>query len=122
MKTPSAEAQTLVARIYKHLSLGRHYEAEAAAEEALRAAHDRSGAQELRRRLEACLAFEKEKAGYAGFSDCTCMSHSRDAERAYENGECPHQQARKALAATGGEGESDYFKGAWEQPDWPEHD
>jgi len=62
-----------------------------------------SGADELRAALEACLAFEKEKAGYQGLSDCTCINLSREADRAYENGECPHQKARAALAKYPGE-------------------
>jgi hypothetical protein len=33
-----------------------------------------------------------------GASDCCCMFYSRDTEREYETGTCPHQRARAALA------------------------
>jgi hypothetical protein len=45
------------------------------------------------------LAYERQAANLKGFSDCTCMGHSRDAESAYEMGECPHQKARAVLIA-----------------------
>ena len=48
--------------------------------------------------LRGTLAYEVEKAKLNGFSDCTCMGHSREAETTYETGQCPHQIARAALA------------------------
>ena len=47
--------------------------------------------------IEELLAYEQARANLSGFSDCTCISHSRETERAYEYGQCPHQKARAAL-------------------------
>lgn len=56
--------------------------------------------------LEACLARETERAKIYGYSDCCCMMLSRDGEREYETGTCPHQRARAILAEIErGEGE-----------------
>lgn len=48
--------------------------------------------------LRACLSYEEAKAHLIGLSDCTCVFHSREADREYEAGRCPHQLARAALA------------------------
>lgn len=48
--------------------------------------------------LRAVLAYELEGAKLRGYSDCTCINRSRESERAYETGRCPHQKARVALA------------------------
>jgi hypothetical protein len=49
----------------------------------------------------ACLALLDYEADGAklmhGMSDCSCMTRSRDAERAYETGKCPHQVAHGIL-------------------------
>jgi len=47
--------------------------------------------------IEELLAYEQARARLLGLSDCTCIGHSRVAERAYETGQCPHQKARAAL-------------------------
>jgi hypothetical protein len=47
--------------------------------------------------IEELLAYEQARANLSGFSDCTCINHSRETERAYEYGQCPHQKARAAL-------------------------
>lgn len=60
-------------------------------------------APELYKALEACLAREVERAKAYGYSDCLCINFSRDTEREYENGCCPHQKARAALAKARGE-------------------
>jgi hypothetical protein len=41
-------------------------------------------------------------APLAAEKQCRCMYISRDTERAYENGTCPHQLARALLARMGG--------------------
>jgi hypothetical protein len=48
--------------------------------------------------IEELLAYEQARANLSGFSDCTCINHSRETERAYEYGQCPHQKARAALS------------------------
>lgn len=55
----------------------------------------------LRALLRDVLAHEEADAKYRGLVGCTCINHSRKAERAYERGECPHQRARLALAGGG---------------------
>lgn len=59
-------------------------------------------APDMLKALEACLELEQEKANRHGYSDCCCMSWSRSTESAYENGTCPHQMARAALAKAEG--------------------
>jgi hypothetical protein len=51
--------------------------------------------------IEELLAYEQALAKLSGFSDCTCMGYSREAERAYESGQCPHQKARAYLSSQG---------------------
>lgn len=48
--------------------------------------------------LQALIDYECKVAALRGFSDCTCPIQSRNAERAYETGTCPHQRARAILA------------------------
>ena len=55
----------------------------------------------LRKALVGVLAHERRRAKLNGYSDCGCINFSRDTERAYERGECPHQRARAIM------GESD---------------
>lgn len=52
---------------------------------------------DLAEALRACVTREKEWANLRGFADCMCMALSRDTEREYETGKCPHQLARTAL-------------------------
>lgn len=56
----------------------------------------------IREALEAVLAYEQQMARHYQLSDCTCMLLSREAEAAYEAGQCPHQKARAALTPKGG--------------------
>lgn len=51
----------------------------------------------LRAIVAILLARELEWATLSGFSDCRCISLSRDGEREYETGKCPHQLALAAL-------------------------
>ena len=53
---------------------------------------------ELEGALNGTLAYERETAKLNGYTDCTCINRSRESERAYESGKCPHQLARAALA------------------------
>jgi hypothetical protein len=52
--------------------------------------------------MKAMLDREAERAPSGRPNDCACVSLSRDAEREYETGTCPHQRAR-ALLNQGGE-------------------
>lgn len=51
----------------------------------------------MREALKAVMEYERQKAQLVGLSDCTCIGFSRATDRAYENGECVHQNARAAL-------------------------
>jgi hypothetical protein len=44
------------------------------------------------------LDYEMASAKARGYTDCTCINHSRTTEVAYENGRCVHQQARQWLS------------------------
>jgi len=46
----------------------------------------------------AMLALETARAKARGLADCCCIQWSRDTERAYENGTCPHQLAVKTIS------------------------
>lgn len=48
--------------------------------------------------LSDCLAYEAKAAEYSGLVGCTCINQSRDAERAYDMGTCPHQIANALVA------------------------
>jgi len=52
--------------------------------------------------IQGLLAYEATAATLRGGpkNDCTCMMQSRDTERAYETGTCPHQAARAALPSS----------------------
>jgi len=47
--------------------------------------------------LIALLDYEQRVAKLQGYSDCTCINHSRQFEIKYETGTCPHQIARQVL-------------------------
>lgn len=51
--------------------------------------------------IERLLKYETACAAFRGLRDCSCMGHSRDREREYETGQCPHQKARDFLTETG---------------------
>ena len=55
---------------------------------------------ELVARLDAVLAVEGEYANNKG--DCSCIFRSRNLEREYETGNCPHQKARAVIAKAKG--------------------
>lgn len=59
----------------------------------------------LRAVVKALLSFEDESASFRDLSGCTCILHSRQMDRAYEAGECPHQKAKAALDRLGQGGE-----------------
>jgi hypothetical protein len=48
--------------------------------------------------IRALLAHEAEGAKYQGLAGCGCINRSRQAERLYEAGRCPHQTALAALS------------------------
>lgn len=54
-------------------------------------------------RLDGLLVFEAESAKFAGLTECTCVNHSRESDRAYESGICPHQCARDLRASLRGD-------------------
>lgn len=51
----------------------------------------------LEKALFGTLEYERGSAKVQGLSDCTCINRSRDFERLYETGLCPHQIARELL-------------------------
>lgn len=55
---------------------------------------------ELLAALKECVVYEQKRAGYLGLCGCTCIAASRDSEREYEMGRCPHQIALAAIAKT----------------------
>ncbi len=57
-----------------------------------------AAAPDLLAALQAVLAHEIKSGEFHGLSDCNCINHSREAEKLYESGECPHQIARAAIA------------------------
>lgn len=56
----------------------------------------------LRKACEAVLLRDSKWALSGMKNDCGCIGLSRDAEREYEMGQCPHQLLREALGKGGG--------------------